>query len=806
MKSIKGIFIVLFVLFALSGGIGLSLLFKSGSDVTLFYIAYGVLSVFCVSSLYFLLQFLIFKRINVLIAHSRNVARGDFTKVAGNIHDDEIGVLQRVFNIMIDELETSHKMMDVNSIELQAMRESTQRIIDTISQGVVSTNEQGVIVSVNSYAETLLKGESYSLVGEKKMFDFFILKDGIIEDCDGDISNFQEYIVAHERCTRPIKSQIKLTDGSKIPVEISYQHLDDDQYSESQHLFIFRDVSAEEEAKRESNLAQNVFSHAGDAIVITDKKYKIVNINKAYEEMTGFDREEILEKNPSIVQSGQHNAGFYFALWNSVLTKGYWSGELWDTRKNGEVYPRNLTISAIKNSRGKTTNYIGVSKDISTQKQLEKKLEDMAFFDQLTGLSNRALLLDKVAAAIHQSHQHQRFFALLFLDLDRFKAVNDTLGHDAGDVLLKQVSERIITCLEEEDTAARLGGDEFVVLLNEVTNSNDVQQTAQSIVDILGMPFSIKNNTIEIGVSIGVVIYPVDGIAQEELFKKADIAMYNAKESGRGIVKFFAEKMNSEVERKQEIEKALKIALSNKEFELYYQPKIDIEQRHIYGFEALIRWTSTTIGSVPPDQFIPLAEEIGLIEDIGEWVIQEACVGAHRLRALFPDCSVSINLSPRQIDSRNFLECVENIIRLTKIPVEAIEFEITETALIKDFELTQLVVSQLRKMGCTVSLDDFGTGFSSLSYLNSLDIDILKIDKSFIDHIPNPNDESSGAMVQAMVYIAEKLNLLVVAEGVETKEQLDALKLYGCGYGQGYLWSKALSLQDIEDGALSDLF
>ncbi|MGL1936521.1 MAG: EAL domain-containing protein [Fibrobacterales bacterium] len=806
MKSIKGIFILLFLLFAFGGGIGLSLLFKSGSDATLFYIAYIVLSIFCGSGLYFLLKIIIFKRIDALVVLSRDVATGNFTKVPGEIKNDEIGLLQRVYNIMIDELESSQKMMATNSLELQTMRESNQRIIDTISQGVVSTNEQGVIVSVNSYAEILLKGDSYTLVGEKNIFDFFILKDGVVVDCGADIRNFKEYVAVHQRCTMPMEYQIKLADGSRIPVEISYQHLDDDQYSEGHHLFIIKDVSAEEDAKRENSLAQNVFSHAGDAIVITDEKSKILSFNKAYEEMTGFSRDEIIEINPSIVKSSQHDAAFYFAMWNAVFTQGLWSGELWDSRKNGEIYPRNITISAIKNSRGKTTNYIGISKDISIQKKLEKKLEDMAFFDQLTGLSNRSLLLDKVETAIHQSHQHQRFFALLFLDLDRFKGVNDTLGHDVGDILLKQVSERITSCLEEEDTAARLGGDEFVVLLNEVTNANDVQVTAQSIVDILGMPFSIRSNTIEIGVSIGVVIYPVDGTGQEELFKKADIAMYNAKESGRGIVKFFAEKMNSEVKRKQEIEKALKVALSNKEFELYYQPKIDIEKQSIYGFEALIRWTSKTIGSVPPDQFIPLAEEIGLIEDIGEWVMHEACKGAHRLRTIFPECSVSINLSPRQIDSRHFLQTVENIIRSTQIPIEAIEFEITETALIKDFELTQIVVSQLRNMGCTVSLDDFGTGYSSLSYLNSLNIDILKIDKSFIDHVPDPKDASSGAMVQAMVYIAEKLNLKVVAEGVETEEQLTALKIYGCGYGQGYLWSKPLPLSDIEGGALADLF
>jgi diguanylate cyclase (GGDEF)-like protein/PAS domain S-box-containing protein len=539
-----------------------------------------------------------------------------------------------------------------------------------------------------------------------------------------------------------------------------------------------------------------------EAILITDANSNIIRVNRAFEDTTGYSAEEVLGKNPRILSSGRQDKAFYAEMWRQLLATGSWTGEMWDRRKNGQVYPKWLTITAIKNEQGETTEYVAIFSDITARKQAEEEIRHLAFYDALTKLPNRRLLLDRFHLALSVSARSHHYGAVLFLDMDKFKTLNDTLGHHYGDLMLIEVAQRIQLCVREVDTVARLGGDEFVVLIDEIgANTEEASQRvaliAEKIRAALAVPYQIKGHEYHSSPSIGVCLYRGNEESVDTLLKRADLAMYQAKDAGRNAVHFFDPAMQHAVEMHAALEADLRRAIPNLELRLYYQIQVDSEQRPL-GAEALVRWMHPKRGMVSPAQFIPVAEESSLILDIGLWVLDTACRqlaqwGGNEQTRNF---ELAINVSAQQFRLHGFVDVVAAALRAHQVNPSRLKLELTESVVLNDVADVVAKMHALKALGVKLSLDDFGTGYSSLSYLKQLPLDQIKIDQSFVrDIATDPND---AVMVKTIIDMAQNFRLNVIAEGVETEAQLGFLRQNGCMAYQGYLFSKPVPVEEFE--------
>ena len=540
-----------------------------------------------------------------------------------------------------------------------------------------------------------------------------------------------------------------------------------------------------------------------EAIMITDARGTIIKVNQAFQRITGYSEEEVLGENPRILSAGRNDKSFYTEMWQQLTTRGRWRGEIWDKRKSGHIYPKWMTITAVRDDNGVTTEYVAIFSDITQRKQDEDEIRNLAFYDALTRLPNRRLLLDRLHAALSASARSKRFGAVLFLDMDRFKTLNDTLGHDYGDLLLTQVAERIKLCVREIDTVARLGGDEFVVLIEEIAPvaeeaSKHIAIIAEKIRSALALPYRLKNEHHHSSPSIGVCLYSGDEESTDDLLKHADIAMYQAKNSGRNAVRFFDPLMQQVVESRVTLENDLRHALPNEQLQLHYQIQVDDNHRAI-GAEALVRWTHPIRGMVSPAHFIPVAEESSLIIAIGEWVLDTAC----RQLAVWADSpltcnlTLAVNVSAQQFKQTGFVEHIAELIQTYSIVPQRLKLELTESVVLNDVNDIIQKMHALKVHGIRLSLDDFGTGYSSLSYLKQLPLDQLKIDQSFVrDIVTDPND---AVMVQTIIDMAQNFRLNVIAEGVETEAQLAFLKQNGCMCYQGYYFGKPIPIEQFQN-------
>jgi diguanylate cyclase (GGDEF)-like protein/PAS domain S-box-containing protein len=549
-------------------------------------------------------------------------------------------------------------------------------------------------------------------------------------------------------------------------------------------------------AEQKLRLADEVLRNTGEGIVITSADKVILDVNPAYCRMMGYDRDELIGKTPHDFSSGRHDHDFYRSMWQSLREHGQWVGEIWDRRKDGSEFPKWLVINAVYDERGAITHFIGIFSDISVLKTAEAKLQELAFHDSLTGLPNRLLFRDRVEQEIAISHRNHQRAAVLFLDLDRFKNVNDTLGHDAGDLLLKLVSERLHGSVRSNDTVARQGGDEFMVLLRDIQSTEDAALVAGHVIKQLQAPFMLGAQEVHIGTSIGIALYPEDGRDFDALTKHADVAMYHAKASGGEQFSFFSETMNVRARERLLLETELHHALERNELVLAYQPQADIDTGCLTGAEALLRWRHPERGLVSPNDFIPLAEETGLILPIGEWVIGEAC---RQIRAWINDglplIPVAVNLSARQFHQPDLVQRIEAALNLYQLPTRALVLEITETTVMDKAESTITILNRLADAGFSIAIDDFGTGYSSLSYLKRFPVDKLKVDKSFVSELPgNAND---AAIATAIIQMGTSLGLRVVAEGVETSGQRDFLVDRGSHGMQGYWYGRPMLVNDF---------
>ncbi len=540
------------------------------------------------------------------------------------------------------------------------------------------------------------------------------------------------------------------------------------------------------------------FENTNEAVIITDSKARIIEVNDAFTRITGFEKEEVIGRRPTVLRSYRNSRRAHVQIWKSVIRNGGWQGEVWDRRKNGEIYPVWLSIGPVRDIENSVSHYVAIASDISAIKRTEERLEHLAHHDSLTSLPNRMLFTDRLMQATALARRNKKMIAVMLLDLDRFKEVNDTLGHRLGDHLLVEVSRRLKYSIREADTISRLGGDEFAVILSDISAIEKAAQVAQHFIQAVSVPFEIEGHEIYITTSIGLTIYPADSDNIETLLKNADTAMYYAKSRGKNNFQFYTNEMNRRIIEKLFIESKLRHALDREEFHLYFQPQVEAATEKIVGMEALLRWVNPELGDMPPSKFIPIAEDTGLIIPIGEWVIQEACrqAGAWQEQGV-PVMNLSINLSARQFHKQTIVETISGILRETGFDPQHLELEITESVIMQDVEENIQTLRRLKDLGIRLSIDDFGTGYSSLNYLKRFPIDVLKIDQSFVRDITSDHDDSS--VVTAIIALAHSLNLKVIAEGVETVEQLTFLKERGCDEVQGYYFSKPIPGNRVKD-------
>ena len=566
-------------------------------------------------------------------------------------------------------------------------------------------------------------------------------------------------------------------------------------------IVVVEDIDQRKKTDGELRIAATAFE-TQEGMLVTDANGDILRVNHAFTTITGYSADEVVGKNPRLLSSGRHDAVFYEAMWSKISSEGAWEGEIWNRRKSGEVYPEHLTITAVKDSMGNVTNYVATLTDITLNKAAAEKIEHLAFYDPLTKLPNRRLLIDRLQQAFASSARSGKTGALLFIDLDNFKNLNDTLGHDTGDLLLQQVAERLSACTREGDTVSRFGGDEFVVMLEELSEQQ-IEAAAQAeaignkILASLNKPYELGAHPYHSTPSIGITLFNDHEHETEDLLKQADLAMYQAKNAGRNALRFFDPKMQENINQRTAIERELRLALKKEQFQLYYQIQVDSEG-HALGAEALIRWIHPERGLVSPAQFIPVAEETGLILPVGQWVLETACaqIKAWEKDERTRELVLSVNVSARQFRQSGFVTQIQTIIERFAINPTKLKLELTESILLESIEDTISTMNALNDVGVQFSLDDFGTGYSSLQYLKKLPLGQLKIDQSFVRDITF--DEQDRSIVRTVIAMARSLELEVIAEGVETEEQKQRLMNSGCTHYQGYLFSKPVPVEHFE--------
>ncbi|MBF0096525.1 MAG: EAL domain-containing protein [Magnetococcales bacterium] len=708
--------------------------------------------------------------------------------------------------------------------QVQASERKNQAILQAAVDGIVTIDSRGIIRAANAAVENLFGYPVQELLGRnvsilvpephRTAHDRYIqdyLKSGIrhiigytrevVGVCrDGGEFPMElavgEFKAGGESYFTGIIHDITERKRAKEALQDAYNELERRVIERTQelqraNLQLIASLEAQKKAERGLRLAAKVFEHASEAIVITAVDGVIVDINQAYTEITGFDREDVIGANPRIGKSGRHTPEFYRQMWEAITLQGQWSGEVWDRRKNGEVFPKWLSINAVKDDEGVTTHFVGIFSDISHVKTTEERLEQLAFYDPLTRLPNRMLFKDRVRKAIEWTERHGKCGAVFFIDLDRFKYVNDTLGHAAGDKLLIEVARRLLACVRGSDTVARLGGDEFTVILTDLERGDQAASIADKIIAVVSQPVELDGNQANIGASIGIAVFPDDGNTYDLITQYADLAMYHAKEAGRGTSRFFEVAMNAKSAKRATLERSLHRAIKDREFLLHYQPKVELRSGRLVGMEALVRWRQPDGSMVSPLDFIPLAEETGLIVPLGQEILQMACRYNRQLmqQGLSP-VKVAVNLSGRQFQDPELHGYIQSILQSCSLEPEWLELEVTESMMMKDEKQAIATLRQLREIGLSIAMDDFGTGYSSLSYLKSFPINSLKIDQSFVRDLVEDSDDA--AIVAAIVSMAKSLRLRVVAEGVENRHQMEFLQRLDCDEIQGYWLSRPL--------------
>jgi len=716
----------------------------------------------------------------------RNIAGADALRLdrpaSGRWRPDALDHVISAINEMRGEIAHSHaELIDINQ-RLETTIQSTPLAIYT-------RDLHGLVTSWNPAAEKMFGWSAAEIIGQPLL--------SVPANKTNETENLRVRVLSGESIVQEeVKRQRR--DGTLIDISTTLSPLRDSSGRIYGYVAIAADISERKKVEESLRLAASVYQVSSEAMMVTGADNRIIAINPAFTHMTGYGLEEVAGRYSDFLRAYPEDQTFFKAMWDELKDTGNWHGEVWGRRKNGEIYPTWITINAILNEDGSVFRWVAMFSDITKKKESEELIWSQANFDTLTGLPNRRMLHDRLAQELKKAHRSGLPMALLFLDLDRFKEINDTLGHDMGDLLLKDAALRIASCVRETDTVARLGGDEFTIILGELEDPDSVERVAQSILRKLSEPFLLGDEKAYVSVSIGITLYPEDATAVDTLLKNADQAMYAAKSQGRNRCSYFTPAMQEAAQTRMRLAVDLRTALANGQFMVYYQPIVELATGSIYKAEALIRWQHPQRGMVSPAEFIPIAEDTGMIVDIGDWVFREAARQAGHWRAFHhPEFQISVNKSPVQFHSGGASHAAwSDHLKALDLPGQSIVVEITEGLLL---DANATIFDQLlayRDVGIQVSLDDFGTGYSSLSYLKKFDIDYLKIDQSFVRNLaPNSDDM---ALCEAIIVMAHKLSIKVIAEGVETEEQRSLLAAAGCDYGQGYLFSRPLPPAQIE--------
>ncbi len=750
-----------------------------------------------------------------LVLTAEALANGNMDKRADVSAPGELGLLARTFNHMAKNLQSlyttleqrveqrTHELNVTNERLLEEVREHERmdkvlraesdfrrEMINSLPGVFYMLDTSGRFLMWNGNLERVLHCSSEEM-GRSQALEFFEGADRILIE-----ENIRKVFETGETS---VEAVLVARNGAKTPFLLTGKRIDRNDGVVLVGLGI--DIAERKQKEQELRVASIAFE-THEAIMITDPDERIIRVNKAFERITGYRAEEVIGHKPHMLSSGKHDQAFYAEMWQQINDTGYWEGEIWDRRKNGAIYPKSLTVTAVKDASEQVSHFVGVFSDVSQRKLAEDEIYSLAFYDILTKLPNRRLLLDRFNQALAASERGATYGVVMFLDLDKFKTLNDTLGHGYGDLLLIEVAARIKACVREMDTVARMGGDEFVVLIDGVSEdateaSQKAALIAEKVRSELSRPYLLEGQEQHSSPSIGICLFRGHAESVDDLLKHADLAMYHAKESGRNTVCFFDPVMQHAVESRVAMETDLRHAVELQQLQLYYQIQLDNEHRPL-GAEALLRWIHPDRGMVSPAQFIPIAEESKLIVEIGNWVLDTACrqlkLWEQHERAR--DLTLAINVSAQQFSTQEFVGQIAAALRKHRIDPSRLKLELTESVVLEDIHSAVGIMHALKGLGVGLSMDDFGTGYSSLSYLKLLPLDQLKIDQSFIrDITSDPND---AILVQTIIDMARNFRLNVIAEGVETEAQLEFLRQHGCMAYQGYLFSRPVPIGDFE--------
>jgi diguanylate cyclase (GGDEF)-like protein/PAS domain S-box-containing protein len=714
----------------------------------------------------------------------------------------------------------------VRSAETLRNREERLRgIMDSVADAIITIDEKGIVQSFNPAAVAIFGYSMSEAVGKnvsmfmpdlhKPKHDGYIskyLKTGkaqVIDLIDRELEGirkdgttfFMEPSVtelrhgSHRFFTGIVRD---ITERKRAQEALRKAHYELELRVEERTSELTLEIAERRKAEAGLRLAAEVIADLNEAVIIVDPKFKVTSVNPAFSEITGYPSNDIIGQRPTFYNLMKKDKDRFKKMVESLEKEGRWEGELWNKNQSGEDYAESLSVSAITDKNGKVQQYAVVVSDITKRKQDEERIRYQANYDALTGLPNRALFHDRLSQALASVSRVDRRLGLMFVDLDGFKLVNDTLGHDIGDLLLQEVSERLCGCVRDGDTVARLGGDEFTIIMPNMIKPKQAAMVADRVIDSLQKLFVLKGHEVSISGSIGVTIYPDDAETAVELLKNADSAMYLAKDQGKSCYQFFTQDINLEVQDRLVIKNNLQKALDRDEFILHYQPKLEILSNQVTGVEALMRWQNEDLGLVPPNKFIPSLEETGMIVDVGEWALRTACQKhVEWQNAGLPPIQIAVNLSARQLREPSFARKVEEILKESGVGSEGLSIEITESMLMSDSTRAVIALGELSEMGIEISMDDFGTGYSSLSYLKRFPIDTIKIDQSFVADITT--DTGDAEIIKTIISMGQILNRKVVAEGVETEEQLLLLRRYNCDEIQGYFFSRPLPDKNLVD-------
>jgi diguanylate cyclase (GGDEF)-like protein/PAS domain S-box-containing protein len=703
--------------------------------------------------------------------------------------------VQQARNILLHNLEeiVRARMEDLRKLNVNLSQNEARlrSLLESIPDPVWVKDVNGVYLGCNAAFEGCVGMKESDITG-KTDFELPYMLDhaGEFRETDAQVLSTEVPQIREFWYTYPLSGKVALFEVIKAVVKTKENEV-------VGVLGIARDITEHRKAQERLELSALVFRNSRESIQISNAANEIIAVNPAFERMTGYRQEEVLGKNPNILASGRHDQAFYAAMWESLNTHGFWQGELWNRRKNGELYAAWLTINVVHNEDGSVRNYIDLCTDFTREKEAEALIWRQANFDFLTGLPNRSMFMDRLRQEILKMRHLDSKLALLIIDLNGFGEVNDVYGHDAGDTLLVTVARRISETVRDIDVVSRESGDEFGVILTEV-DINDVDAVARQLVQVLAMPFKLGDEAAYITVSIGVTIYPDDGMDDKSLLRNAEQAMHAARERGRNRISYFRQTMEEASRRRVALINDLRGAQEAGQFEMMYQPIVDLSSGMIHKAESLVRWRHPVRGIVSPSEFIPLAEETGMIFSISEWIFNEVARQVAIWREhYYPDFQISFNMSPVEFhDDEGDHGGLFDILRKSGAPGNSIVVEITEGLLLVPDEDVIRKLARFHEEGMEVALDDFGTGYSSLSYLKEFDIDYLKIDQSFIGGLEQ--DSQSMALVEAIIMMGHKLGMKVIAEGVQTEAQASLLTKAGCDYGQGYLFSEPVSATEFE--------